>query len=67
LVASVSIRPHSNQEVFPEEWSHKLALALDAIQAESILSGAEATSMDQIDAEIQAVRASTQKNPQELN
>jgi hypothetical protein len=61
------MRPQSNQEVLPKEWSHKFALALAAIQAESILSGAEATSMDQIDAEIQAVRASSQKNPQELN
>lgn len=66
-MASVSMRPQSNREVFPEEWSHKFALVLDAIQAESILFGAEATSMDQIDAKIQSVRASTQKNPQELN
>jgi ABC-type amino acid transport system permease subunit len=57
------MRPQSNQEVLPKEWSHKFALALAAIQAESILSGAEATSMDQIE----AVRASSQKNPQELN
>lgn len=62
-MASALMNPQSNKEVFPEEWSHKFALALNAIQAESILSGAEATSMDQIDAEIQAVRASTQKKP----
>jgi len=61
------MRPQSKQEVLPKEWSRNFALALAAIQAESILSGAEATSMDQIDAEIQAVRASSQKNPQELN
>ncbi len=56
-MASVAMRPQSKQEVLPKEWSHKFALALDAIQEESILSGADATSMDQIDAEIQAVRA----------
>ncbi len=66
-MASDAMRPQSNQELLSKEWSSNFALALDAIQAESILSGAEATSMDQIDAEIQAVRASSQKNPQELN